>query len=232
MSIVKISPFYEKKMQCLLCKEHFPTTRIRSRQARVSNHESDFRPIYINKEINPLFYNVAVCPHCGFAYTDDFSSYFAPGTKEMIAKNITSKWRSRSFGESRTQEQAIEAYKLAYLSAYFKKEKHLTMAGFILRIAWLYREANETEQELHYIRIARDLYLKAFAQGDYVGTQMSETRVLYLIAELSWRIEDRTEAIKNFSLVLKTQKTSNEPNIIRLAKDRWQEIRDNETVNR
>ncbi len=37
-------------------------------------------------------------------------------------------------------DEAIETYKLAYLSAMFKKEKSLTLAGLTLRIAWLYRD--------------------------------------------------------------------------------------------
>ncbi|MGE7545766.1 MULTISPECIES: DUF2225 domain-containing protein [Sporosarcina] len=229
MSILEVSPFYEKKMQCLLCKEHFPTTRIRSRQVRVAEHDSDFRPIYVNEEINPLLYNVAVCPHCGFASTEDFSPYFAPGTKEMIEKNITSKWHSRSFGSIRTKEEAIESYKLAYLSANFKKEKYLTMAGMMLRIAWIYREAEDDANEKRYLRISRDLYIQAFSEGDHVGTQMSETRVQYMIAELSWRIRDREEAIRNFSRVIESQKRSTEPHLIELAKDRWQEIRGEES---
>ncbi|PID18601.1 DUF2225 domain-containing protein [Sporosarcina sp. P35] len=230
MMTVEISPFYDKKMLCLLCKEHFSTTKIRSRQVRVIDHDSDFRPIYINKEINPIFYNVAVCPNCGFAFTDDFAPYFAPGTKEMIAQNITAKWRSRSFGGIRTKEQAIEAYKLAYLSANFKKEKHLTMAGMMLRIAWIYREDENRAKEMRYLEISRNLYIQAFSEGDYVGTQMSETRVQYIIAELSWRINDRAEAIRNFSRVIETQKRSTEPTVIQMAKDRWQEIRDEETA--
>lgn len=232
MILVEISPFYEKKMHCLLCKEHFPTTKIRSRQVRVIDHDSDFRPIYIDKEINPIFYNVAVCPQCGFAFTDDFAPYFAPGTKEMIAKNITAKWHSRSFGGERTKKQAVEAYKLAYLSANFKKEKHLTMAGMMLRIAWIYREDENLPKEMRYLKISRDLYIQAFSEGDYIGTQMSETRVQYLIAELSWRIHDRAEAIRNFSRVIETQKRSTEPKVIQMAKDRWQEIRDEEAVHK
>lgn len=54
---------------------------------------------------------------------------------------------------------------------------------------------------------------------------MSETRVLYLIAELSWKIGDRDEAIKSFSRVLEGQRTSTESKIIAMAKERWQEIR-------
>lgn len=229
---MEISPFFEKKMQCMLCKQPFLTTRIRSRQVRVSDHDSDFRPIYKNKDVNPIFYNVAVCPHCGFAYTDDFSPYFAPGTKELIAKNITARWRSRSFSGIRTEEVAVESYKLAYLSGSFKREKKLTIAGMMLRIAWIYRDTEDLDKENRYLRIARDFYIQAFSEGDHVGTQMSETRVQYVIAELSWRIDDRAEAIRNFSRVIEAQKRSLEPTIIQLAKDRWQEIRDEEASNK
>src|SRR5690606_6052391 len=117
------------------------------------------------------------------------------------------------------------SYKLAYLSANLKKEKHLTMAGLIVRIAWIYREQEDEANEQRFLKLARDLYIKAFSEGDYVGTQMSETRVQYMIAELSWRIHDREEAIRNFSRVIESQKRSTEPNVIQLAKDRWQEIR-------
>lgn len=223
---MEISPFYEKKMECMLCKKQFPTTRIRSRQVRVSQHDSDFRPIYVNEDVNPLFYNVAVCPHCGFSFTDDFTPYFAPGTKEVIEQNITNKWNSRSFGGIRTMNEAVESYKLSYLSALFKKEKHLTMAGMMLRIAWIYRGHDEADEEERYLKTARDLYIQAFSEGDHVGTQMSETRVQYMIAELSWRIHDKEEAIRNFSRVIEMQNRSTEPNIIQLAKDRWQEIRE------
>lgn len=54
---------------------------------------------------------------------------------------------------------------------------------------------------------------------------MSETRVLYLIAELSWKIGDENEAIKSFSRILERQRTSSEPKLIEMTKERWQDIR-------
>ena len=59
------------------------------------------------------------------------------------------------------------------------------------------------------------------------GTQMSETRVLYLIAELSRRIGDVEYATRYFSKVIEKQSTSLEPKIVEMAKERWQEIREN-----
>lgn len=227
---MELTRAYDKKMECLNCKAKFTTKRIRSRLVRVASHESDFKPVYVNDDMNPLFYNVAVCPQCGFSFTDDFSPYFAPGTKETIQEQITSQWIERSYGGERSIEEAIESYKLAYLSAMFKKEKHLTMAGITLRIAWLYREIENTDEEKRFMSIAKNLYLHAYSEGDYVGTQMSETRVLYMIAELAWKTDDRDEAVRNFSRVIESQRTSTEPHIVEMAKERWQEIRNSDSL--
>ena len=222
---MEISPTYSKKISCLNCKMKFTTTKIRSRFVRVVEYESDFKPIYADPTINPLLYNVAVCPNCGFAFTDDFSSTFAPGVKDEITQTITSLWSGRSFGDDRTVEEAIEAYKLAYLSAKMKKEKALTMAGITLRIAWLYDELKDVEDGKRFRTVSRNLYTEAYSSGDHVGTQMSETRVLYLMAELSHKIGDEEEAIRNLSRVIESQRTSTDPQIIEMAKERWQEIR-------
>ncbi len=222
---MEITPYYDKKIACINCKKDFITTKVRSRFVRVTSHESDFKPVYSDPEIKPLLYNVAVCPHCGFSFTDEFAPYFSPGTKDDIDKKITAQWNGRSFGAERDIDEAIETYKLAYLSAMLKKEKVLSIAGLTLRIAWLYRDKGAQEEELRFMKIARNLYINSYSEGDYAGTQMSESRVLYIIAELSWKIGDEDEATRYFSRVIEGQRTSTEPHIIKMAKDRWQDIR-------
>ena len=223
---MELTPFYDKKMTCLNCKEHFTTTKVRSRFARVSSTDSDFKPNYKDSEVNPLFYNIAVCPSCGFSFTDDFAPYFAPGTKEQIASTITAGWQRQTFGNERTIDQAIDTYKLGYLSAVVKKEKALTIAGITLRTAWLYRILENSVEEQRFLTIARNLYEDAYSADDHVGTQMSETRVLYMVAELSYRAGDREKATQYFSKIIETQRTSTEPQLIEMTKERWQEIRE------
>ncbi len=223
---MEITPFYEKKTKCINCNHPFTTTKIRSRFVRVTSTDSDFRPVYVDEEINPMFYNVSVCPSCGFAFTDDTSPYFPPGAKDIIQKNVTAKWNGRSFSAIRTMDEAIETYKLAYLSATLKKEKPISIAGTTLRIAWLYRSKEDVEEEQRFLTIARNMYADSYSEGDYVGTQMSETRVLYVIAELSRRIGDEDEAIRSFSRVIEQQRTSLEPHIVEMAKERWREMRE------
>ena len=222
---MELTPYYQKDIECLHCKQKFKTTKVRSKFIKVESHHTDFQPIYENKEINPLLYNIFVCEHCGFSFTDDFTKYFAPGIKEIIQEQISSKWAPRSFGNERSFEEGIMAYKLGILSGTLKKEKFVNMAGLALRTAWLYRLQDQHQEEIRFLEIARNRYADSYSNDDYNGTQMSETRMLYLIAELSRKIGDIEYATRYFSKVIEKQSTSIEPTIIEMAKDRWHEIR-------
>lgn len=223
---MEVTPYYQKQIDCLHCNKKFNTTKVRSKFVKVEKQESDFQPVYANKEINPILYNVFVCEHCGFSFTEDFTKYFAPGIKEDIQAKISSNWNPHSFGEERTVEEAISAYKLAFLSGSIKKEKYVATAGLALRTAWLYRNVQNMEQEKRFVTIARDHYSSSYSNEDYSGTQMSEVRIIYMVAELSRRIGDREQATRFFSRVIEKQSTSIEPKLIELAKEQWQLMRE------
>ncbi|MEK3976009.1 DUF2225 domain-containing protein [Psychrobacillus sp. FSL K6-1267] len=222
---MEIPPYYQKDIECLHCKNKFKSTKIRSKFIKVESHETDFQPIYQNKDINPLLYNVFVCEHCGFSFTDDFTKYFAPGLKEIIKEKISTNWIPRSYGDVRTIQDGITTYKLGILCGTLKKEKFVSIAGLALRTAWLYRIMENKEDENRFLEIARDRYSDSYSSEDYNGTQMSETRIIYMIAELSRRIGDRELATRYFSKVIEKQSTSIEPKLIEMAKERWQEMR-------
>ncbi|MET0960004.1 MAG: DUF2225 domain-containing protein [Psychrobacillus psychrotolerans] len=222
---MELTPYYQKDIECLHCKQKFKTTKVRSKFIKVESHHTDFQPIYENKEINPLLYNIFVCEHCGFSFTDDFTKYFAPGVKEIIQEQISSKWAPRTYGNERSIEEGIMTYKLGILSGTLKKEKFVNMAGLALRTAWLYRLQDKQEEEIRFLEMARNRYAESYSNDDYNGTQMSESRMLYLIAELSRKIGDIEYATRYFSKVIEKQNRSLEPTIVEMAKDRWQEIR-------
>lgn len=223
---MELSPYYQKDIECLNCKKKFKTTKVRSKFVKVASHESDFQPIYQNTEVNPLLYNIFVCEHCGFSFSEEFTKYFAPGIKETIQEEVTSKWVPHSLGNERSIQEGIMAYKLGIHCGALKKEKFINIAGLALRTAWLYRNQNIKDQEIRFMEIARDRYMDSYSNEDYSGTQMSEIRVLYLIAELSRRIGDMEFATRYFSKVIEKQSTSIEPKVIEMAKERWQEIRE------
>lgn len=223
---MEVSPFYEKKIECLNCKKSFPTLKVRSKNVKVEKSTSDFQPIYVEGQVNALYYNVYVCEHCGFSFTDDFTKYFAPGVKEELYEQITSKWVHHAFSGERTVFMAIHAYKLAYLCASIKKEKNILIAGLLLRLAWLYRSLNNEGQEKRFLKMARDAYMESYSTEDYANTQMSGVRVIYMIAELSRRIGDYGEATRFFSRVIESQRVGGEAKLVEMAKEQWELVRE------
>ncbi|MEO4054359.1 DUF2225 domain-containing protein [Solibacillus sp. CAU 1738] len=222
---MELSPFYEKKIDCLHCKKSFPTLKVRSKFIKVKDTESDFHPVYTDENVNALYYNVFVCEHCGFSFTEDFSKYFAPGVSEVIDEQITKKWVHHDFKGERTVFQALQAYKLAWLCGTIKKEKFVALAGLTLRIGWLYRSLNNAGQEKRFLQIARDLYTESYSTEDYASTQMSGVRIMYMIGELSRRIGDFETATRFFSKVIENQRVGGEAKLVDMAKEQWEIIR-------
>jgi uncharacterized protein len=226
--MAQLEPLYDKKYNCSMCEQPFTTKKVRSRFVKVLRYDTDFAPLYAEEFENPNLYYVNVCPSCGFSFTDEFSSYFTPGSKKAISEKICSQWVPREFSRSRTIQEAMNTYKLgAYCSA-LKKEKHIVTAGLYIRLAWLYRLQENEEQEIRFLKLALAEYTESYSKGDFRGTQVSELRVMYLIAELSRRTGNSQDSVRFLSRVIEKQRQSVEPQIIQMAKDRWQEMREDQ----
>lgn len=219
-----LSPFYEKSVECLLCKNKFTTLKIRSSFVKVDFYDKDFCPNYRSKEINPVLYNIYVCPDCGFSFSDEFSKYIVPVIKEELIEKVSKHWIPQEFGTERSVQQAINAYKLASYCAVIKREKRVNLAGIFLRIAWLYR-MNGNDQEQRFLQMAAKEYINSYINDDFRGTQMSELKILYMIAELLRRTGQYKEAVFYFSKVIEKQASVTERTIVEMARDQWNEMR-------
>ncbi|WP_442595930.1 DUF2225 domain-containing protein [Neobacillus sp. D3-1R] len=221
-----LTPLYDKSYECLGCKEKFTSKKVRSRFVKILQYDTDFCPSYHSEESNPIYYHINVCPACGFSFSDETSRYFPPNSLDLIKEKISKHWSAHPYDGIRTTDDAINSYKLAIYSATLKQEKHIVLAGMYLRIAWLYRSLKNNEQEQRFMKLALHEYIQSYSVDDFKGTQMSEVKILYLIAELSIRTDDYNQAVKYFSKVIEMQKRSIEPRIIEMAKERWYEIRE------
>ncbi|WP_400242996.1 DUF2225 domain-containing protein [Niallia sp. JL1B1071] len=220
----KIEPLFDKQCTCLLCHTKFTSKKLRSRFVKLIKLDTDFFPVYA--EHNPLLYYINVCPSCGFSYSDDTIPYFSSESKMTLVEKVCSQWIPQSFGQERSIEDSIKTYKLAAYCASLRKEKHITLAGLYLRIAWHYRMLNNSEQEIRFIALALSEYETSYSIGDYQGTQISELRTIYLIADLSKRTNNLEKATKFYSKVIEQQSRTVETQIVKLAKESWQEMRD------
>jgi uncharacterized protein len=226
----RLEPLYDRKMECLVCKNGYTTKKIRSRFVRAIQHDTDFCSYYHPEELNPLFYYVSVCPHCGFSATEEFSTYFPSSTLETIRKKICEQWSGFDYGGQRTFQEAVNTYKLGIYSATLKREKHIAIAGLYMRLAWLYRTYKITAQEERFMKLALQEYIASYSEEDFIYTHMSEVRILYLIGELNRRLGNDKEAILYFSKVIAKRKETIEKRIVEMAYERWQEIREQQKL--
>ena len=223
---MELSPFYEKKVECICCNKTFSTTKIRTKLIKIESTDTDFCPTYSESSVPALYYNVFVCEHCGFSFTEDFSKYFGPGIKEQLLDQISTKWVQRSYHHERSLSEALDTYKLAFVCGSIKREKFVTLAGLALRIAWSYRKLQNVNQEQRFLKIARDQYIESYSTEDYASTQMTDTRVIYMIAELSRRIGDLDMATRYYSKIIENQRVGGEAKVIEMAKEQWQLVRE------
>jgi uncharacterized protein len=226
----RLEPLFDRQVECLVCKKTYTTKKIRSRFVRAIQHDTDFCSYYHTEDLNPLFYYVSVCPHCGFSATEEFSTYFPPSTLETIKKKICEQWSGLDYSGKRTFHEAVNTYKLGIYSAILKREKHITIAGLYMRLAWLYRTYNINDQEERFMRLALEEYMASYSEEDFIGTHMSEVRLLYLIGELNRRLHNDKQAILYFSKVIAKKKETIEKRIVEMAYERWQEIREEQRL--
>lgn len=222
--MTSVDPLYDKQCTCLLCQTPFTTKKVRSRFVKVMSYDTDFLPHYT--EYNPLLYYINVCPSCGFSFQNDSVPYFSQEGKMTLIEKVCSQWVPQSYSEERSIEDSIKTHKLASYCAILRKEKHVMIAGLYLRLAWHYRMLHNDDQENRFINLALYEYEQSYSTGDYSGTSVSELRTIYLIADLSRRTNQLEKATRYYSKVIEQQNRTTEPQIIKLAKESWQEMRE------
>lgn len=218
---------YAKKIKCPVCGSTFEATKLKASKLRAVKKDTDmFR--YYNGE-NPYFYEINVCPKCGFAFSDNFKENLNEFHIERFKKLITSHWEMKNYGGKRDVEKGLETYKLALLSAQVMELKSSIIAGILLHICWLNRLMNNSEEEQRFMKGAIESYKKAFEVEDLEGGKsISPEIVIYLLGELNYRIGNFAESAKWFNLAI--SKYGNNPAVkkqtINMIRDRWMDIRE------
>ena len=217
-----IEPLYDKKISCPFCQKAFKTKKVRSRFIKPLRVDRDFCPIFSEGDHSPLYYYVVICPECGFAFTEDFTSYFSQASRDKVDKEITGRMdKNIDYCGERDFDTAIRTYKLAIYSAQLVKEKHIVFAHLCLRLAWTYRGKGERDEEERFLKLALSEYEKVFANSDFDPEKIPEMQVLYMIGELNRRLGNYSEAVKYFATVTEHEDKSRYIKYVNFAKEQW-----------
>lgn len=215
------SKLYTAEKTCVLCDKPFTVTRVRGRLALVKQ-DSDFCSYYA--DVNPYYYAIWVCPHCGYAAQDSYFEEY-PANADKVKKFLAARAVNVNFSGERTREQAIATYKLAMFFAEMAGTLNSRLAGLYLKLAWLYREGEQRVEEFAALDRAREYYERAFTKEKMPIGNMSELTLEYLCGELYRRTGKLPEALSYLGKVVTNPKAKQEKRILTMARDAWDDVR-------
>ncbi len=211
---------YDHKVKCPLCGKNFTSPQVLSRYICIEKTDSDFCNHYSGP--NPMYYEVAVCPECGYAFTESHTALLGPAAAEMV-KKVLAELPKKDYNQVRDWQLALESFMLALKCLSVLEGRHSLVARLYLRVAWLYRYQQDTKNEEKYMTLALTNYKEAFRREKFDTRQ--ELQLLYLIGELHNRLKNPKEAIQWFSRLTQHPEHRLMPAIVDKAREQWQNLR-------
>lgn len=191
---------YDAKVKCPVCSTQFTSRVVKTSAVRIESRDSDTFIRY--KTINPYFYDVWICPICGYANLKADYYKIKSYQKEIIKMKISNQWRGKKYPPIYDAKIAIERYKLALLNAVLGEFKDSSKAIICLKIAWIYRIQECKSEEKDYLRRALEGFLLAYKNEDTPFYGLDSYSLMYLIGELYRRIDDYENANQWFGKVI------------------------------
>jgi len=182
----------DKKITCPVCSKTFTCRAVKSYVSKVKSKDTDSFIRY--EDVNPYFYEVVVCPTCGYAALKSDFPKIQSYKRDVILMKISNKWQGKEYPQIYDEEIAIERYKLALLNAVLGEFKDSTKAVLCLKIAWMYRLLEKQKDENEFLERALQGFLIAYESERTPVYGLSRYSLEYIIGELYRRIGEYTNA--------------------------------------
>ena len=196
---------YDKSYTCPLCGKEFTSKTIRVGKNQVVSVDSDLYAHY--SLINPLLYDIILCPHCGYSTFSKAWGVLLSKQKDWL-NAFLSTTTPNNYSEFITPEEAILKHKLALLISIKKKSKISEQAYLALHIAWLYRELKDTANEAIFLERSLDGFIESFSKETYPLYGIDEITMMYMISDIAFRLNKFDLCKQYLSLVLTSSTSS------------------------
>lgn len=209
---------------CPICGES--TRVVKTKSKLLMDHmDEDFCVHY--QRFNPYFYKIWFCEKCGFAADEKtFLGTIPELHKRKIQEFLAKRKLGLEFVEERKTPEAVASFKLAIFYAELTDQPLAKRAGLYLELAWIYRDAEDEENENEMLKRAAELYDRSLMTERYPINGMSDSMAMYLIGAIYFRMKDYEKSTQYISRIIGDQNIrNNEAQIYKRARDLWQEIR-------
>lgn len=217
---------FERDEKCPICATKFKVRMVKPSHVKPTTRDSDFCQHY--EGLNPLLYDVWVCPECLYAAKRKEFLDMKPVAKKKLQEALLRNKgvpKSVNFSEYRDINSAIYAFELAVPCYEIKEASDEVLAGLNMRAAWLCREAGDEDREKYYLRQAIEGYLHFFEWKSETGSKLGEVGLMYILGELYRRVGEYRESVRWFGRVVIHEDIKRQPEIERLTRDSWQDAR-------
>ncbi len=210
---------YDKTYTCPVCQEVFKAKQIRKGRAKFVSNDDDLKPNYT--PIQPDYYDVILCNHCGYAAISSKFETITLSQQEAVEKNITPQYVKQDYSDLYDVDTAIDRYNQALKNCDVKKSKIGEKSYIHLKLAWLYRDKNDISKEIEHLKIAYDGFNEAFTTEKLPICGLDENTLLYILAAIGIKIGYEEEGIRILSrLIVKKDLSSRFKEKISALKDK------------
>ncbi|MDF2673640.1 MAG: hypothetical protein K0R09_1905 [Clostridiales bacterium] len=206
---------YDKSFTCPVCNCDVKVRSVKSGKTRLMSKDTDLMPRH--EPINPMFYDVAICPKCGYAAMVKYFDKIKHEQTLIIKSTITPKFKAKAYPDIYDVDIAIERFKLALLNSVVKNSKMSERAYTCLKLAWMYRLKEDSETELKLLEQALIGFKDAFTKESFPICGMDTYTLIYLLGEISRRLGYPEDALRWFGKVIVTPGVN--PRLKEMARD-------------
>lgn len=196
----KKSLTYSKQLKCPVCGNDFSVPVVKSRVARIKKRDTDFFVEY--DFINPYFYDIWLCPKCGYAAQKNDFENIKSVSADTLKQKIQKGWTERKYPDEYDVDIAIERYKIALMNYCVIGSKDSQKGYICLKLSWMYRIKGKVEEEMNFTKSALECFESAYMKENLPFCGMNKAMIEYLIGELYRRIGKTDEALRWFSEVI------------------------------
>ena len=208
---------FDRTYTCPVCDLAFPSKTVKSNRAKLLGTDPDLRARY--DIIDPVKYDVILCPACGYAALTRFFDKLTQPQARLIKEKISPTVQIPQYNDDiYSYKEAMERYKLALVNAVVKKARASEKAYICLKSAWIargYRESLQADgkadsklmaelekQEDEFLQNAYKGFVEAVQNEDFPMCGMDEITVNYLVAVLAARYKKYDVASRLIASVL------------------------------
>ena len=197
---------YPKQFNCPVCDNSFKTNVVKESRLRVLSVEFDLHPAC--HPIDPNFYDVIICPKCGYAAVKDYFYNIMTRQAELILKEIAPKYIAQNYPTMLDVDMAIERYELALLNSMIKNGKDGEKAYICLKLMWFHRIKCDVDNQKLFAELTLKGFSSALIKDDLPIMGLNGDTITYLLGALYMLLGDKKSALRFLSDVVVSKTAS------------------------